>query len=269
MTNIIEFSPFQKKFYKYRPFDIWSIRLLQTGMPYFSSPQKLNDPSDCLPYTINDLQSIKDCQRVMQALNIQIEFDEEIEYTEEQRRNYYGYIIEKECIKILRNSTAIFSLSSDPHIPLMWSHYADQNMGICIEFTADVYLEGYDENEIRPVDYCKQRVVPLSKLFEDAINNSVNSQFKNEIFYKKADWWFYENEYRIVKNGINVEGEHSVPNFPITAVYFGLKSSQETIEIVDDLVNMSDIKLFKVAYKNNGTFDMCSYRTYVKRPNRR
>lgn len=44
------------KLYKYRKFDLFSLRILTNGSIYFSDPTHFNDPLDCKPEVFLDIE---------------------------------------------------------------------------------------------------------------------------------------------------------------------------------------------------------------------
>ena len=137
--------------YKYRSFGVNSLRELCQSEVHFSDPKKFNDPLDCSPTLINDV-GLEDLEKLCHRM-IEKNYDEDranseiqnyrylsTEYgdyrTDPEVQKYYVRMISDEIKRQLdqmMKSRGVLSLSSLWNSPLMWSHYADEHKGICIE----------------------------------------------------------------------------------------------------------------------------------------
>ena len=71
-----------------------------------------------------------------------------------------------------------------------------------------------------------------------------------EALLTKANFWEYENEYRLIKN--NCAKKYEKINFDeITAIYFGLNSTKDNINLLKDISKNRKIKYFKCVHDNN------------------
>lgn len=121
----------------------------------------------------------------------------------------------------------------------MWSHYADNHKGYCIEFHKN-------ENELYPVNYINE----FRK--KNYYNNKRDSEF--HITYSKSKEWEYENEYRSIITDLDNENPVSRKLFfsekKIKSIYFGAKSSSELKMIIISILknnysNYLSIKLYE------------------------
>lgn len=130
-----------------------------------------------------------------------------------------------------RAKTLICSLSKKcnskdiPNNSLLWSMYADEHRGVCIEVEPD------DPNW-RAVNVYYNPLPPI-----------VNSPKVEviDILSIKFDRWEYENEVRY----INTNPETPYMNVKIKAVYFGIRMSKEDVKFYTSLINAID-KTIKV-----------------------
>lgn len=118
-----------------------------------------------------------------------------------------------------RKKTRIFSISADYKNTLMWSHYSNNQKGICIKFNFQNFID--NKNKIlAKVEYLKE-----PKSFP---HNSMNNYF--DFFkYKQIDWK-YEKEWRIIANFETKFIDLTIEN--IEAIYLGPRFSDENLEWV-------------------------------------
>lgn len=160
---------------------------------------------------------------------------------------------------------------------LMWSHYADNHKGFCIEydleplkkeveFTLNKY-EFYkdkdkyiDERNIAitkaglfPVEYTSNRVnIPVTKLnkiyFDDRGQIKYNSNI-DEMIYKtfivKSSKWSYEKEWRIIIDEQVSNYYNSKIPFPYAkTIFLGCKASNDLIDTMIKIGNEINAKVF-------------------------
>lgn len=118
---------------------------------------------------------------------------------------------------------------------LMWSHYADNHRGFCIEytFTPDFIEQRNFKNHvfslILDVDYSNDNDDVLKKF-------TINTQ---QAFASKAECWKYENEVRLLyynPDCISKYGMISLGNSLISAIYFGYKCSEDNIRLIKKIL---------------------------------
>ncbi|MES9901890.1 MAG: DUF2971 domain-containing protein [Sedimenticola sp.] len=86
----------------------------------------------------------------------------------------------------------ILSLSEVADSILMWSHYADNHKGICIEFERELLELSGDSKHCRPVQYSTDYPQPrVRDLLAD------EHLLTTQVVYTKAAEWSYEKEWRI------------------------------------------------------------------------
>jgi len=151
---------------------------------------------------------------------------------------------------------------------LMWSHYADNHRGFCVEYDLEflkldiqfkcsdvdfiyereTYIEERNETIIKaglfPIEYTNKRInIPITLL--NQINFDNNQQMNyckkiDELIYKtyvvKSSKWSYEKEWRIiVDEKISRHFGHKIP-FPYAKnIYLGCNASFELINTMIDI----------------------------------
>ena len=130
----------------------------------------------------------------------------------------------EEQIQAKMNDTfCIGSLASDYKNRLMWSHYADEHRGFCIEFD---FSKGPEDCLPLPVVYSEKRVkmpwVPSQNPSKEQV------RFMTESFMKalvtKDIVWEYEHEWRML---IGAGDDKFVNMPPISCIYIGALCSDE------------------------------------------
>ena len=120
------------------------------------------------------------------------------------------------------------SLAESPCNRLMWSHYADNHRGLCIEYDFSAFDPFSAGVIFAPVIYSPKRQQVPEKLLNDVATDQLDRQdyrFLTSTLFTKDSVWQYESEWRIVK-GVHVGTQASSLHIefempPISAVYFG------------------------------------------------
>jgi hypothetical protein len=226
---------------------------------WFSDPTSFNDPFDCTTPFAYDLLSEDEvfCQRYYKDFSYTIYPDisesQRREFVEENVKNMLSQKGNKDYFENLYTKS-IF----DTHIAaikewgvlctcmindniLLWSHYAHQHTGICIEINTNTFLESLDDPGAGEVKYEKYPLIypPFTHDLSE-----VNQSFK-PIFLNKAPFWNYELEYRFFQYPISERKKNL--NNAIKGIYMGMSISDKdrlfTIEICKKSNGL--IKLFQ------------------------
>lgn len=206
---------------------------------YFASPSSFNDPLDCSPTIEVDvdvevlertLYRMVAALRTPQAAKAELSnhrymATEEGDYkTQGPAREYYKRRLSSAVHDALRNEFGkhgVLSLASRWNCPLMWSHYADQHQGICLEFEMDATAD------FAPVDYSLSRRIRVSDIAAWKLNNSSSAKelVSRAFFFAKAPSWKYEREWRSIAEST---GPQFIPA-RLSAVHFGLRCDTSII----------------------------------------
>jgi len=233
--------------YKYRNLNNYTEEMIKNNTLYFSNPLNYNDPFDTLInfYFEGDYDllckkyyelGVKDYKGFAKSQSINYDFNE----------NYKKYP------SLVNQSISCFSEKNDNI--LLWSHYADNHKGICLEYKT-VLNDGYicllfDSSDLKinyPVPMLKVNYIekPLKKI-NVLYTKYFNEQLKS-FLSTKSKIWEYENEIRCIisnsqfKSYPNARLEKNV----LTGVYFGLKTNETEKIKYKKLVN---------SYHENVTF---------------
>ncbi|MEJ8326008.1 DUF2971 domain-containing protein [Kosakonia sacchari] len=269
--------------YKYLTFSENTLNLLCMLQAYYADPSQFNDPLDCRPIIVNDLELAdlrevysklilrkaekqftrslrklkfpkeKTAQRAYLLANSEVEqalSDFEYSATEfetKQRSDYlekcYSGVIQDEIVSSFKKGVLCLSRKFDS--PLMWSHYANQHKGLCIEYD----MRSVKDEHVQEVIYGGSREILTSEINKWLDNPENDTRIKQVCLLTKSGEWRYESEWRIFGPiGLG----NSLP--PIKSVIFGFKCPDVTIYTVMRAM-MSDnrkLKFWKMANEGVG-----------------
>ena len=150
------------------------------------------------------------------------------------------------------------SLAESPCNRLMWSHYADNHRGLCIEYDFSAFDPFSGGVIFAPVIYAPKRPQVPEKLLNDVATDQLDRQdyrFLTSTLFTKDSVWQYESEWRIVK-GVHVGTQASSLHIelempPISAVYFGAAidnscKGQIAKKELQELCSQAGIKTFSM-----------------------
>ncbi len=237
------------KLYKYRPFSTTTLRMFTEAEVFFARPCTFNDPFDCNPQVHADVEWREvECLWKVVVLK-QMTKARMIRAMERHRHNatehgkhdddgngtdrYIQFMISDidAYLKAQFKDHGVLSMARSWDNPLMWSHYADEHRGICIEYETD----DHRCTTLGPVDYRSSRFIHISDLHQWLVNDSSEAKRKifDQYFFAKAPQWRYEREWRAVarKNGVQDRP------FNLHAVHFGLRCD---VAIVTTIAKLFD-----------------------------
>lgn len=256
------------KLYKSCPFNIYSLRAISQAENFYTAPNDFNDPLDCDPGYINDLE-LADLQRGIYSLYFidmtKSEAADRIsnhrynatEYgdpkTGEAAKRYLAQVYAQEARRFLKARLGIegvFCLSQSWRSVLMWSHYADHHKGICIEYD----VTGQSHGRLFPARYGVSRSIKISDIIACWVRSDTEAKRRilETYFYAKSGQWRYEKEWRDVKDKA---GPHE-SEFSITGIMFGYRCDPAAMSaIVKLLSDRRDISLWDV-YPRRDSFNL-------------
>lgn len=225
-----------KKLYKYCSINANALRTILRAQVYHSPPVQFNDPLDCNPSLELDLKA-HEMERLVRTMlsergiadgDIQTEIDRIAYFATDPELadngplydEAYAYQLGEEVKNLLRRDLGfqgVLALSEKWDEPLMWSHYAAQHQGICIEYETS----GFEVKRLKPVDYNAPRSIRAHDLFLWKCEADARAEERvfNTYFYAKAPQWAYEKEWRDIADKAGTNPSH----FELTAVHFGMR----------------------------------------------
>lgn len=218
--------------YKYREGSALDFENLKKNMLVASRPDKFNDPLEFMfryDYKLirNEInKSFYDIDIIKKQYPNKNIPDNKKEII---IRYVYKEIMDKMNHDI--NNWYVLCLSETCSNILMWSHYANNHEGICLEYDVN---ELSLHNDIAPVIYSDEIVTFKTK-------KPTRGEF-SKLFYTKLKDWQYEREWRIIKtqnayrlnnvydkDNIIIDGIKFLELPSIKSIYIGYKAKSETI----------------------------------------
>jgi hypothetical protein len=199
--------PQVKHLYKYGAYNTNSLSILINKKIWVAKPDSFNDPFDCKIRFKSEINSDA--------------FRKYLDRTGRTSGNLHkDYEIFQEGLEKFRDihirNLGVFSMSQIKDNILMWSHYADQHNGFCIEFNRSPNNDLGDFEKTQPVNYyCDYpEVDPLDS------NGYIDPSIHKKMLFSKAKDWAYEKEWRLTYD----EGDKEAP-MPgdISSIIFGLR----------------------------------------------
>lgn len=250
------------KLYKYRAFGVRALRSLTEAEVHYSRPRTFNDPLDCDPTFDVDVGRATLEKLLYRMLLRRLEKKQaadRVGYLRYMSTEYGDFetdkAVEAYLVRMLARDIkdelddefsqhGVLSLSATWSSALMWSHYADEHRGICVEYdTTD-----QEHPNLGPVSYRAPRAVKASDLarWKGSDDAAAKDRVLQTYFYAKSSEWKYEKEWRDVRDG---NGVKELP-FRITAIHFGLRCDHAVISSMVRLLNdQSQIKLYTIRPK--------------------
>lgn len=214
------------KLYKYRNCSDRDIQTLINYQIFSSSKKELNDPCE---FQTND-EEIQNLKR--SSLFSTYDYDK----------------IRTEILRIediLKNSFGVYSLSKDVNSQPLWAHYSNHT-GFCIEYDSEILLTALKKNKAICLDVNYINSIPSVSI--DTLWGA-HSNFKKlvQLFLgHKCKSWEYEKEVRFVQMKM---GLINISKESITAIYFGIKTSEETKNMI--IKNMNGISFYQMKLNPN------------------
>jgi hypothetical protein len=198
-----------KKLYHYQDFDLKSsddrdqspdhvariTDVLKSQRIWCSDPTTFNDPWDCKPYFDPAFLDDPDTRAATaEALISTRGGGPELNDVDEQMRTDPDLLkatmhgLSQELVSFIASRWGIYCLSPDPDLALMWSHYARNHNGICLEFA----VPNTKFQLALQIQY--QKEYPKN-LLHDMLRDPGS---RSTLLLVKSDDWSYEREFRLV-----------------------------------------------------------------------
>ncbi|MGP8189038.1 MAG: DUF2971 domain-containing protein [Methanobacterium sp.] len=219
--------------YKYMSFDKdgHSLNLLESDELWLSSPNNFNDPFDSgFTFNYGESASIMDSQNKNQR--------EDLAFNEKRIKN-----LVPNFNSIHKNRIFERCFSEEIDSTPMWSHYADDYKGFCIEYNFKQFEFGDDiSTNIYPVIYNKKlfdatkHLRQIDKLPDDNILMNICAAINKSIK------WSNEKEWRIV----SIINEGPLKVLKPKAVYLGDKVTDKHKKSVMEIANVRKIEVYQI-----------------------
>jgi len=212
--------------------------MLRDQKVHCSNPAKLNDPWDCHPWFDSKSLDEEDVlRRVVEFHHGQARLGGISPLPSRLNEQWLASLrndpkereklmddLSKKALHDMLAQRRIYCLTPDPDCTLMWSHYAEEHRGICLEFGVDNSLF----RSAKQVVYASTYPVWLPYEFEE------RPERITEVITTKAAGWNYEKEFRLIFP--TRDDFFSLPPGSLKGVIIGAQASPEVVEIICDIV---------------------------------
>lgn len=231
--------------FKYRKCNNYTLDIFRTGKLHFSRPIDLNDPFDCKPFVDSNLVIGWD------AIGLFATDDGSTEIRPMELQGTNNFL--KEVYVNSFYQVGIFCVSARGNCLQMWAHYADDHQGLCLEFDAHLLTESLGLR-------LKVHYNAIPYVVHSGIDDMTDKEIL-KILCSKQKEWEYEKEYRFIKRGSDMATQTEYPFLKeaLTAIYFGLKCSEENMKLYMRTCKengFAHVKFYKMALAEDMTYDM-------------
>jgi hypothetical protein len=222
---------------------------LENSELYFAHPDQLNDPFDC---RVDILDSLDRAIRSASASK------------RDQLKGLCEWMNDSVNINQLKSfieNVGVCSFSLELENTLMWSHYADNHRGVCLNYGFPKSFFDDTKDEVLGIVKVDYGLNPLSDWFLKEVfkkyipcDNFIRSLIK-KAFTVKAELWQYEKEVRIVRKNAGIQ---TIDKQFLKQICFGLATPDTDIALVKNIIGQGgyDIDLFKMTRSTSTDFGL-------------
>lgn len=232
-------NPEIKSLFKYKPINQFTLDIIANHRIYYPLPELFNDPFDtqCSFKDSSVKTQSQDIDKITAAFPDE-SFSEIIANTSRDL---------SEDINSFNKSLqgfGILSLAENAKDILMWSHYAQDHKGVCIELERTETNDLGNPNSTRKVAYTKNYPSLRSK---SLLTKDDRTSALMRVLYTKSEHWNYEREWRNFQQKGNTV--YPVPG-KILSITFGVRALKMDIDIIKKLVG-NTVSLYQAQLKKN------------------
>ncbi len=213
-----------------------------------SSPTNLNDPWDCKPWfdsrPMDDPETFEEMLRWLHAQaghelqpDLKKQWEDTLRNDPAKRAEFIAGLSRQNAQ--LMSERRIYCVTPHPDSTLMWSHYAENHRGFCLEFGTDNPL------------FCMALEVLYQSDYPVWTPHDFQYQQKRaiEMILTKAQDWHYENEFRLISvwnvnadaGYLRAEGDYfRLPLGALKSVIAGCVSDYDSIKAIVEM-HMPDL----------------------------
>lgn len=270
-------TPYPPSLFKYRAFNVRTLRLVAEAEAYYSDPSTFNDPLDCDPTIDVNLEQPELIQLFtqlrMEVLQVEgivgdrarndvrqtldhlsyMSTDPDSEISPDQYLSQLlGQAIENDLKKKMK-TVGVLSFSARWDSVLMWSHYADEHRGICIEYDTQML----PHKSLWPINYGGARAIRASELHRWLVaqDSEAGQAVFNIYFLSKALDWKYEQEWRDISGNAGA----TVTSYTVRSITFGLRCDPAVKKAIILMHSPSDKVEFYDVYLLKNEFSLQRY----------
>ena len=260
-----------RSLFKYMPINANTLGCIIKNEYWFSKPTFFNDPLDCGIQLLNninqktlatiihaditrqELKNKKTNQSQYETTQKLKDFLKKIESNEYTNSDQLYEDFQSIATQAIENYSrdiqgiGILSLSEINDNILMWSHYAEQHQGVCLELERSEDNILSNNNNTLPIRYSIKK--PLITLSEEVLGDEkLKKEIKRSLVFTKSVDWSYEREWRVLQTEGNTLQNI---NSPLKRIYFGVKTSDAHKKTIANIVSGRSIELMEMQLKPN------------------
>lgn len=232
--------------YKYRAFNINSLKSLISDVAWFATPASFNDPFDCGIYIDKNRmnESILDAMMLVLERSGKTVNDVPKSFFDIKDSDLEAFEAYRDSVYQLSQKIGVLSLSSINNDILMWGHYANSHSGFCIEY--ERCSDNLLGREAMPVVYQSE----LPSLTSKSVSSRGGEL--DTLWITKSNHWSYECEWRVI-----IPDGGKARKFPcrIKSITFGLKMTEENRFTIRKILEGRGVT-FKEAVVSDSTFSI-------------
>lgn len=202
-------------------------------------------------YTSININTIKSILNEQLWLSHTNSFNDPVDPSIKQFKKY------KEDYNYLLDSIKVGCLTTKNDNTLMWSHYADKHIGICIEYDIGKIYEK-DNLIINKVNY-NIPIITNKSIVDNEILEIDNIKRLIELFSIKSEDWKYEKEYRILYYDKERKKDGILIDCPIKSISFGTETSEDDKNLIYEIVKNkkgNQIEFKEAKFKQDKLFEI-------------
>jgi hypothetical protein len=140
---------------------------------------------------------------------------------------------------------------------MMWSHYGENNKGVCLEIDFEVFLEENaellkDEYKFEDISYdgCKKPWLNCNRGWtKSEVIDHIRRRYYRELFFSKSHFWQKENEKRLIIFDSNEQ--HLSIKKSLCNIYLGLNMPAQYIIAIHSILKEYNSNIYNLYYENN------------------
>jgi len=232
------------KLYKYQPCTDYSFGNLARRSVWFSKPETFNDPFDCdINFKIIDVTAEN-----VKAMVVRMGGANGKSFSNDDAINMA--LAATEIVKKKQwAKTGVACFTEESENILMWSHYADNHRGFCLEFDTSYHpFKPFKTETVIKVNYADSYPsLSINDIPQKILSHSLS--LPKTLLGTKSLHWCYENEWRIFFEIGNKESAYE--KSALTGVYFGCKMKEADKAKIASILTDSPTRMYQMKRSNS------------------